>query len=58
MLDICFYGIEVMINGNCCLLNVFGFVKVEEKLWMDLFSLVEEKKIVIIMDFELNLFVF
>lgn len=58
MLDICFYGIEVMINGNCRLLNVFGFVKVEEKLWMDLFSLVEEKKIVIIMDFELNLFVF
>lgn len=43
-----------MTNGNCRLLNVPGFVKVEEKLWMDPLSLVEEKKTVITMDSELN----
>lgn len=52
--DICLHGTEAMTNGNCRLLNVPGFVKVEEKLWMDPLSLVEEKKTVITMDSELN----
>ena len=52
--DICLHGTESMSNGNCRLLNVPGFVKVEEKMWMDPISLGEEKKTVITMDSDLN----
>lgn len=52
--DICLHGTEAMTNGNCRLLNVPGFIKVEEKLWKDPFSLVEEKKTVVTMDSNLN----